>query len=129
MERVARIDHAAEWSGLTLILTDDDGIAAVNRKVFGRNNPTDVISLRYGPAPNESGGDSAELIVNIQRALTEGTRRSTRKWGPNEELALYIAHGCNHLSGEDDTGKASRNRMRRRELRWLREERAHIDAL
>jgi len=123
MARVTRLDPSSEWSDLTLILTDDKGIVAFNRRVFCRNHITDVISLRYEPDPKEDGGHTAEVIVNVQRACNEGMRRSSHPgtWGPNKELALYMAHGCDHLSGEDDTGNVLRTRMRRRELRWIKE--------
>ena len=39
----------------------------------------------------------------------------------DRELALYLAHGCDHLTGADDATPAGRARMRRRELGWLRE--------
>jgi ssRNA-specific RNase YbeY (16S rRNA maturation enzyme) len=37
----------------------------------------------------------------------------------NAELALYIAHGFDHLSGADDDTPARRAAMRRTEMRWL----------
>jgi rRNA maturation RNase YbeY len=90
----------------------------VNRRVFGRSGATDVISLRYAPTPPRR-GLAGEIIVNVQRALAVGPRywRGRR----NRELALYVAHGCDHLQGWDDRGRAARMRMRRRELHWIRE--------
>ena len=58
-----------------------------------------------------------EIIVNAERAWLAGSRR--RGWSPSRELALYIAHGCDHLNDERDTTPAGRRRMRRRELHWL----------
>jgi rRNA maturation RNase YbeY len=120
---VRRLDPDTEWSEVTVILADDAGIADVNRRVFGRDNPTDVISLRYPPVAAGDHGVTCEVIVNVQRAWDEGMRRRSRPrtWGPNQEFALYIAHGCDHLSGADDAGMSERRRMRRRELRWVRE--------
>jgi ssRNA-specific RNase YbeY (16S rRNA maturation enzyme) len=39
--------------------------------------------------------------------------------GADAELALYIAHGFDHLSGADDNTPARRAAMRRTEMRWL----------
>ncbi|MBN2301643.1 MAG: rRNA maturation RNAse YbeY, partial [Lentisphaerae bacterium] len=63
-----------------------------------------------------------EVIVNVQRALEniDQKRVSYSAWTSSDELALYIAHGYDHLSGEDDTSAENAARMRRRELRWLR---------
>lgn len=63
---------------------------------------------------------TAEIFVNVERAAQ--VRPCSRKWNASRELALYIAHGCDHLiSGEDDARDDERKRMRARELRWLRE--------
>ncbi len=105
------------WQGLTLILMDDRGIEAVNRAVFARAEATDVITCHYVNVPGEPPGRTAEIIVNIERAA----RHSGPHWSVAQELALYVAHGCDHLAGHDDGDDAARRRMRRRELRWVRQ--------
>jgi len=114
----------APWASLEIILTDDAGIVAANRAVFGRDYVTDVISLAYPPLPGEQGG-AGELIIDVAQAVREGARRAG---GPDRELALYLAHGCDHLAGADDATPRQRAAMRRRELRWLRAA-AHADLL
>ena len=107
------------FGSLEILLTDDAGIVATNRAVFGRDYVTDVISLAYPPLPGEPGepGSAGELIINVEQAAREGARRAG---GPARELALYVAHGCDHLAGADDATPRQRAAMRRRELRWLR---------
>ncbi len=61
-----------------------------------------------------------EIIVNIQRAV-ETASRIGKRWSKQKEFALYIAHGCDHLWGEDDHDDAGRKRMRRRELNWIKD--------
>jgi rRNA maturation RNase YbeY len=104
------------WRAVTVIVVDDAGIEPFNRSVFGRGGPTDVISQRYAPVPGEPAGLVGELIVNAERAWQAGRRAG---WSPSRELALYLAHGLDHLAGEDDATPAGFRRMRRRELRWL----------
>jgi rRNA maturation RNase YbeY len=104
------------WSALEILLTDDAGSVAANGAVFGRDYVTDVISLTYLPQPGEQGG-VGELIINVELAVREGARRAG---GPERELALYLAHGCDHLAGADDATPRQRRAMRRRERRWLR---------
>jgi rRNA maturation RNase YbeY len=94
--------------------------AGAHRAVFGDDDPTDVITMTYAPMPGMDVGASGELVVNIERAVEEGTRRSRNGWTPAHELALYIAHGVDHLTGADDANPADRRRMRARELTWVR---------
>jgi len=108
---------ARPWRDVTLILVDDAGSAPLNRAIMGHAGATDVITQRYLPLPGEPDGLVGELIVNVERAWQVGVRR--RGWSPARELALYIAHGCDHLNDAEDATPAGRRRMRRRELRWL----------
>jgi rRNA maturation RNase YbeY len=87
----------------------------LNDDYFKKARPTDVISFAYDPVPGEQ-RRSGEVIVNVQRAHQEGRRRE----GVDEELGLYIAHGCHHLAGARDDTPRLRARMLRREKRWLR---------
>jgi len=105
------------WTHVTLILTDDAGIRTINAGVFARAAVTDVITCRYAPIPGLGEGMEGELVVNLDRAVA----LARRNWPASRELALYIAHGCDHLAGADDATSAGAARMRRRELRWLRE--------
>lgn len=107
-----------EWSELSIMITDDAGITRVKGRCFGRHISTDVVSTSYAPIPGDDrDGWTAEVIVNAQRAA-EVARRVGR-WSPARELALYIAHGIDHLCGGRDRTAHERRSMRRRELRWL----------
>jgi probable rRNA maturation factor len=109
-------DPDTVWQEVTLMLTDDSGITHYNREFFGKDRATDVISFRSEPIPGEEGA-SGDLIVNVERAVQEGPQHG----GIDAELALYIAHGFNHLSGADDNTPAKRAAMRRTEMRRLAE--------
>jgi len=100
-----------------LLLTDDAGITQTNREFFGKDRPTDVISFRYDPIPGEENEATGDLIVNVECAVREGAAHD----GADAELALYIAHGFDHLSGADDDTPTRRTAMRRTEMRWLGE--------
>ncbi len=108
------------WGEVTLLLVGNRTSAGTHRTVFDRHGPTDVITMRYAPMPGLGTETSGELIVNIERAVEEGRKRAPRGWTPAHELALYIAHGLDHLTGADDADDTSRRRMRARELRWVR---------
>jgi probable rRNA maturation factor len=98
-----------------VVCLDDAQMTAVNREYFAKNRPTDVISFRYDPLPGADGAEG-EVLVNVERAVQVGGRYQ----GRSAELALYLAHGMNHLSGADDATPAERAAMRRTERRRLK---------
>ena len=120
MQRVEAVNPALRWTELTVILTDDDGILPAQRACFEKEEPTDVISLRYDAAPHEAPGCTAEVILNVERAWAERRRGSASR-----ELARYLAHGCNHLAGGRDHTPAQRAAMQRQDRAWLREAARH----
>lgn len=107
-------DPETIWGDISVVLTDDSGIVPANLEFFGKNRPTDVISFRSDPIPGED-GTTGDLIVNVECARREGPRHD----GENYELALYIAHGIDHLSGADDNTPEKRAAMRTTETHWL----------
>lgn len=102
-----------EIDEITLILVDDVGCAPINEAAVGHLGPTDVITLFYPAIPGDPEGSSAEIIVNAECALKQ------RPDDPTRELAFYVAHAFNHLSGRNDDTPAKRTAMHRRERRWL----------
>lgn len=116
MNRVGRLNPDRIWSEISIALLDHQGIIPVNAAHLDKTRSTDVISFAYPPLP-PSALWTGEVIVNVEMALEQGRRRQN----VSRELALYIAHGCDHLGGAEDGTPEQRRRMRRRELRWLRE--------
>ena len=104
---------------VTVILQDDEFSAEVHLAINGAEGATDVITQRYDAMPGEPAGVYGELYVNVDQALRVAPKR--RGWSPAKELLLYVAHGMDHLSGADDLNPKDYDRMRRRELRWLKE--------
>lgn len=106
------------WQEVTIYLVDDERMDEVHQAVMGLTGATDVITLRYEAMPGEPEGDVGELFVDVEWALAHYPRRED--WSAEREILLYIAHGFDHLTGEDDQTPETRRRMRRRELSWLR---------
>ena len=109
----------APFREISVVLQDDVFSAEVHLAVNGVEGPTDAITQRYDPMPGEPDGIYGEVYVNCDRALAAAPRRAG--WSAAKELLLYVAHGMDHLSGADDLSPADYDRMRRRELAWLRE--------
>ena len=114
----ARLAGAPPWQEVTIHLLDDAGIAPVNAAIMAHGGATDVITQRYEPVPGEPDGLIGELFLNVERAARVAPRRAG--WCADRELALYLAHGFDHLTGADDHTPAERTRMRRREMAWLK---------
>lgn len=106
------------FRAVTVILQDDAFSAEVHEAINGAEGATDVITQRYDAMPGEAPGVYGELYVNVDQALRVAPKR--RGWSPAKELLLYVAHGMDHLSGADDLKPRDYDRMRRRELRWLK---------
>jgi len=105
----------APFAELAIVLTDDAAMPAYKAGCFGFRAQTDVVTQAYAAVPGVCAA-TAELVVNAERARAEGRRRPG---GPARELALYLAHGLDHLAGADDDTPARRRAMRRRETAWL----------
>ena len=103
---------------VAVVLQDDAASAEAHLAINGAGGATDVITQRYDPIPGEAPGVYGELYVNCDQALRAAPRQ--RGWSAAKELLLYVAHGMDHLSGEDDLEPSGYSRMRRRELRWIR---------
>jgi ssRNA-specific RNase YbeY (16S rRNA maturation enzyme) len=135
MEQAAKSEPAFYDGVLSVVLTDDAGIARVNQCHLNHTGPTDVISFRLDPLPGENVCTcSGEIFVNVEMAVRWVHRwheahlrrgrgsasTASRTWDADQELALYLAHGCDHLTGATDSDPLGRRRMRRREMAWLR---------
>ena len=106
------------WGEVSVVIVNDRKSREVNRAHLGHDYATDVISFNFTAIPGEPADrQDGEIVINIQIARRLGPAYK----GIDHELALYLAHGCDHLSGADDNTLLQRQQMRRRELRWLKE--------
>jgi len=103
---------------LSVLLTDDAGIRALNRDWRRKDRPTDVLSFPGGaPAPGTPGpfhlGDVI-LSLDTARRQARAHRRTVA-----QELDLYLAHGLLHLLGHDHHRRQDVERMAALESRLL----------
>ncbi len=100
--------------GLSILFTDNKGIARLNKKCFGKDKATNVISFSYiDGLPNELLGD---LIISAEQAKIEADRAAIPFY---RRLLSLVVHGLVHILGYDhekDGKEARRMRYRERKL-------------
>jgi len=104
------------WSGgpVDVTFVDDESLRALHEEHLDDPRRTDVMAFDYRGGPGPIGG---ELVVSADRAAIESRRRGHSLV---EELALYVAHGCLHLTGFRDKTPVQARAMRRAEAEVLR---------
>ncbi len=113
------LHHEGAEGGVTLVLTDDEGIRSLNRDFRGVDAPTDV--LAFGAQEEAAGfvaapgmeGYLGDVIVSYPRAVAQAAEQGH---SVAEELALLIVHGVLHLLGYDHGTEAEKATM------WARQE-------
>ena len=106
------------FRSVSVIVQDDAESDEAHRAIMDVAGATDVITQNFDAMPGEAEGVYGELYINAQRAIAAAPAR--RGWDAKREFLLYLAHGMDHLSGEEDLTERGRMCMRRRELAWLR---------
>lgn len=103
---------------LSVLLTTDPGIQALNRSWRRKDRPTDVLSFPAGaPAPRATGPSHlGDVILSLDTARRQA--RAHRRTLA-QELDLYLAHGLLHLLGHDHHRRRDAERMAALEARLL----------
>ena len=115
LTRAARRTLRAERAdaALTIYVTTDAEIRALNHKFHATNAATDVLAF-----PAEQGADKprpyiGDVVVSYDRARVQAR---TARWRIADELDLLAVHGILHLLGYDDLTPRQRAKM------WKRQE-------
>jgi probable rRNA maturation factor len=137
--------RAPEPGAVTVVLTDDEELADLNREHLGIDGPTDVLSFPMlppeaflrkdpddpGPRPRKttrsSGGKRThigDIAISVERAIEQaqqgrGGQTGDVRWSPADELLLLVTHGTLHLCGWDHAEPAEEAAMRALEKRLL----------
>ncbi len=130
-EQTRAIDTARLKKGISAVLTDagiesaeisvgvvnDQRMHELNRQFLEHDYPTDVLSfvLEYDEERNALDG---EVIASSDYAAREAERYG---WTMNDELLLYVIHGCLHLVGHDDTTDDAKAEMTAAEAKYLKQ--------
>jgi probable rRNA maturation factor len=104
---------------LSVSLTDDAEIAALNAEWRGREGPTDVLSFSLEEGEHAEFGGA--LLGDVVIALPVAERQA-RAYGAtlDDEVARLLIHGVLHLLGHDHQEPGEARRMRSEERRVWR---------
>ena len=101
--------QAAPDADLTLVLTGDARLRALNKEFLHIDAPTDVLSFSSGETDPETGRPYlGDVIVSVQRAASQAR---AGKHPLEQEVQLLVVHGILHLLGHDHAGAGEKARM------------------
>jgi len=123
---------------VTVVMTDDQELADLNRVHLDVRGPTDVLSFPMQPPEAfEVGVASTEpaaagrrrvhigdIAISVERAIEQamggrGGHTGDVRWSPADELRLLVTHGTLHLCGWDHAEPGDEAAMRALERRLL----------
>jgi probable rRNA maturation factor len=117
MVRAAGLQDGGDELEVTLRLTDDATMRALNRDHRGRDRPTDVLAfaLREGQGGQLHPHMLGDIVISVDTAARQARR------GLERELAFLASHGLCHLLGYDHRNDAEEAEMNARMAALLRE--------
>ena len=110
---------------VSVLLTDDGVVQAMNRDYRGKDKPTDVLSFAQSeqvagsPVPPVIPGMPVilgDVVISVDTAIRQAQQHAISL---DQELALLAVHGVLHLIGYEDETEAGAEQMRVREREIL----------
>jgi probable rRNA maturation factor len=99
---------------LSIVLTGDDQIRALNRDYRRINRPTDVLAFSQREGEGEPGGTPRRLLGDVVVSVPTARRQAGESARDVlSEVTWLVAHGLLHLVGWDHDTPRSDRRMRR----------------
>jgi probable rRNA maturation factor len=118
LKKAARLilrDAGIQSGELSIAVVSDKRMHELNRQYLEHDYPTDVLSFLL-ESDSERKSLEGQIIVSSDYAAREAARYD---WTTDDELLLYVIHGCLHLVGHDDTVPEARQTMREAEAKYL----------
>ena len=107
--KVALLQQSAPDADLTLVLTGDAQLQALDRDFLNKDAPTDVLSFPACETDPETGRRYlGDIIISVPRAEAQSI---TAGHSLEAELSLLVVHGVLHLLGHDHAGAEEKARM------------------
>lgn len=112
LERAANavlLQQSAPQADLTLVLTGDSQLQALDREFLDKDAPTDILSFPSNEIDPETGRRYlGDIIISVPRAEAQSIAAGHSL---EAELSLLVVHGILHLLGHDHAGKQEKVRM------------------
>lgn len=101
---------ALERAELSILLTDDARIRALNREHRDKDRPTDVLAFPLGRRSVVE--DAPVLLGDVVISLDTAARQARGRRRPLlDEIRFLLAHGLLHLIGYDHATPSQKRRM------------------
>jgi probable rRNA maturation factor len=100
---------------ISIAIVDGARMHVLNRQYLQHDYPTDVLSFVL-EHDKEQKSLEGEIIVSADYAAREAARYG---WTADDELLLYVIHGCLHLVGHEDQTSEGKATMRDAEKKHL----------
>lgn len=111
---VLTAESVPEDAELSVVVTTDQEMHALNKQYRGIDAPTDVLAFaddvaddRFVDAPEQS-PYLGDVILSLSRAEAQAAERGHDVW---QEIRLLVVHGVLHLLGYDHATEADREIM------------------
>jgi rRNA maturation RNase YbeY len=104
---------------LSILFTDDNGIAELNDRYLGRKGPTNVLAfpMAEGPAPMDESVMLGDVVISGDTALRESKELEDSL---EDTIDRLLIHGILHLLGFDHTkSDVEAKRMEEEEKRLM----------
>jgi probable rRNA maturation factor len=108
--RATLAHHSYPGCELTILLTDDSRMAALNRTHRGIDDSTDVLAFPTGESVAVPDGPEylGDIAISLPRAQAQAAAGGHP---PEQELQLLAVHGTLHLLGHDHAEPEDKTRM------------------
>lgn len=104
----------AKPAHVTVVLSDDQNVSALNSQFRGKSKPTNVLSFPAGAGAEP--GNLGDIVVACETLLREAADEDI---SPEHHFQHLIVHGILHLMGFDHETDAEAERMEALEIRIL----------
>ena len=120
-DRLLRAENCEDNVEASILLTDDEYIAQLNKSYRHVDGPTDVLSFAQVESTNARSFDVQENMLGDVVISVETARRQAEERGHSldEEVDILLAHGLLHLLGYDHSEPEEERKMFERQAEIL----------
>ena len=114
------IDSSVRWNDgvcLTIVLSDDDEVQALNAHYRGKDKPTNVLSFPDGDADETGAQQLGDIILSYDTIAREAAEQGKEF---AHHLTHLVMHGVLHLLGYDHENAKDAEAMESREVALLK---------